>query len=48
MAYKPRTRLHEVYNPTYGYVCFAGSQSNCLRYVSRKNDPKLIVRPATR
>lgn len=45
---KPSTRLHEVFNPVFGYVCYTGSQNNCHRYVSRKNDTNLVVRPAAR
>ena len=37
MANKPSTRLHEVYNRSFKYIVFAGSQGACNAYWNKQS-----------
>ena len=45
---KPSTRMHEVYDTTFGLIRHCGSQRSCQRFAASSNRKDLIVRVAAR
>jgi hypothetical protein len=45
---KPSTRMHEVYDTTFGLIRYCGAQRACQRFAAASNRRDWIVRVAGR